>query len=232
MIFVFTNSPLFGHPYSNSECLTEETMSQSPESVLSFPEICDLLDTLQKLLDKYTSSKMKKRVFYNREATVVRNWVSERELKVKKDSTTLLAFFSLVLPYFRMDRHYFIKEHNLSSVLAKAMGVGPKTVEEFEQWRTTYGDFGLAVENVLKRRVWNLVHRIALTCWQGTQVDCRALSAVQVNESLDTLANRTSFNVTSEKTIGYIIHVTPFPRNPSNCSIAVLRKQNGSLELS
>ena len=142
-------------------------MEESSEPVLSFTEICDLLGTLQKLLDKFKASgpTMKKRDLWKRQATYLRNWVDERESKVKKNSTTLLAFLSLVLPFWRVDRHYFIKEHNLSFVLARAIGVGPKAVEQFKQWRTTDGDYGVMAEKILKQRVSIAQYRSVLTRW-------------------------------------------------------------------
>lgn len=99
---------------------------------------------------------MKKKDLYRQQGSIIQKWVNERENMVKRDSTTLLAFLSLVLPFFRVDRHYFVREHNLSSVLARAMGMSVKSAEEFKQWRTTDGDFGLMFENSLKQRVYIL----------------------------------------------------------------------------
>ena len=123
--------------------------------MLSFPEICDLLNDLQKPWRNSggQARKMKKRDLYRHHGSLFKNWVHECELKLKTDSTTLLAFLSLALPYFRVDRHYYTKEHNLLSVLARALGLGSKAVEEFKQWRTTDGDFGVMVEKTLEQRV-------------------------------------------------------------------------------
>ena len=65
----------------------------------------------------------------------------------------MLAVLSLLFPDLRKERVYTMKEHTLSRVLAKAMGMGPQWLLRLSNWRLEYKDFGSAVESIIKQRV-------------------------------------------------------------------------------
>jgi DNA ligase N terminus len=124
--------------------------------VLPFSAICSLLDVLETLLTKYHApgTKLTKKTFRACQEKEIQSWTQFYKIAITKDSQTTLATLSLLFPYLRRDRVYFLKENTIATALGKALGMGVTGVEKLRDWRLKYGDFGLALEKTLKQRVY------------------------------------------------------------------------------
>ena len=126
------------------------------DNYLSFSAICLLLDKLETLRTRYHApgtKKFTKREFGTRQRTLVSQWTEFYNPIILKDSEPILAILSLLFPHLRTDRVYVMKEHVLAGVIARAFGMGNQGLHRLRKWRLNDGDFGVALERVMTRRV-------------------------------------------------------------------------------
>ena len=126
------------------------------DGILSFAAICSLLEELEALLNVYRApkSKLKKRDFKARQRQIVERWATVYNFSILKDNQSVLAVLSLLFPDLRCDRVYTMKEHVLSRVVTKVLGMGVEALEKLRKnWRLQDKDFGTAVEKIMRGRV-------------------------------------------------------------------------------
>ena len=130
-------------------------MANSACDALLFKDLCRFLDVLENLLNEYQApnTRVKKPTFNARRRKEAHGWATFYKDAIHRDSESMLAVLSLLFPDLRKERVYTMKEHTLSRVLAKAMGMGPQWLLRLSNWRLEYKDFGSAVESIIKQRV-------------------------------------------------------------------------------
>src|SRR5271169_2253281 len=125
------------------------------EDVLQFSAICSLLDKLEELRTRYHApgTKLNQATFRTCQKTLVGQWTKHYHSVILKDSQSVLATLSLLFPQLRRERVYTLKEHTLARVIGRAMGMGDREVEKLRRWRLNDGDFGVALEREMIKRV-------------------------------------------------------------------------------
>jgi hypothetical protein len=124
--------------------------------VLSFSAVCSLLNKLETLHTRYYApgtNNFTKPEFGKRQRSLVSQWTEFYNPIILKDSQAALAVLSLLFPYLRTDRVYVMKEHVLAGVVARALGMGNEGINRLRKWRLNDGDFGVALERTMTRRV-------------------------------------------------------------------------------
>jgi DNA ligase N terminus len=122
---------------------------------LQFSRICELLDALERLYNRYRTGKPKlgRTEFRQKRLETLRNWIGHCCELLLVDAETVYAALSLLLPDWR-DRVYNLGEaKTIVSAVCQAMGMGKTTEQELLQWRVKERDFGLALEKQMARRV-------------------------------------------------------------------------------
>lgn len=127
----------------------------SSEDDLSFSAICSLLDELENLRNQYhaPTTKLSKVTFRARQTKMLHQWTDFYRANILKDSQSTLAVLSLLSPDLRRERTYTMKEFTLAAVVARALGMGDVGVNRLRNWRLMDGDFGVALEKEIKKRV-------------------------------------------------------------------------------
>lgn len=131
------------------------------DDFLSFSAICSLLDKLEALRTRYHApgTKLTKPAFRTRQKSLVDQWTKFYNSIILKDSQSILATLSLLCPDLRTDRVYTLREHTLAPPIARALGMGSQGVDKLRKWRLNDGDFGVALERVMTRRVEQTMFR-------------------------------------------------------------------------
>jgi DNA ligase N terminus len=122
---------------------------------LQFSRICNLLDALERLYNRYRTGKPKlgRTEFRRIRLETLRNWIDHHRNELFIDAATVYAMLSLLLPDWR-DRKYNLGEaKTMAPAVCQAMGMGKTTENELLQWRVKERDFGLALERQMARRV-------------------------------------------------------------------------------
>jgi hypothetical protein len=111
---------------------------------LQFSWICDLLDALEKLYNRYHApgTKPDLREFREKRKEKFRNWVGDH-IHLLNDAATLCAFLSLLLPEVTTDRKHYLSEKTIVTTASKAMEMGKRGEERMQQWRENERDLGL-----------------------------------------------------------------------------------------
>jgi len=122
---------------------------------LSFADICSLLNELENLRKKYRApgNKLTRTEFSARKKANVDQWTKYYKPVIMKDSDSILATLSLLFPDLQADRTYTMKEHALSKVVSRVLGMGARGENGLRNWRLNDGDFGAAMERIMKGRV-------------------------------------------------------------------------------
>jgi hypothetical protein len=130
-------------------------MTTASNDSLPFEAIRVLLDSLDVLLHEFRSpgSTRGNKDFYRRRKDRILKWVQDYHSLIIKDCDSILATLSLLLPGLRRDWVYYVQEHDLSSNLARIVGVGHVVVKRLSRWRSTHGDLGAAFESIVQNRV-------------------------------------------------------------------------------
>src|ERR1700721_4633708 len=128
-------------------------MVTSSDKPLSFEAICSLLDALEDVLNRYQAPKhpITRPVFKSRQRKQAVDWAKFYQSSIVKDSQSTLSVLGLLFPDLRRERVYVLKEHTLSAVLARAVGMGREGLERLRNWRLENKDFGYAVEKEMKK---------------------------------------------------------------------------------
>jgi len=129
-------------------------MASSPQE-LSFAEICSLLDQLEILRNKYRApgNKLTRTDFAARKKSQIDKWTKYYRPVIMKDSDSILATLSLLFPDLQANRTYTMQEHVLSKVVSRVLGIGARGENGLRNWRLNDGDFGAAMERIMKGRV-------------------------------------------------------------------------------
>jgi hypothetical protein len=127
----------------------------SSEDDLSFSAVCSLLDKLENLRNQYhaPSTKLSKVTFRARQTKILNQWTDFYRAMILKDCQSTLAVMSLLSPDLRRERKYTMKEFMFAAVVARALGMGGMGVNRLRNWRLMDGDFGVALEKEINKRV-------------------------------------------------------------------------------
>ena len=132
---------------------------------LQFSRICDLLDVLEKLYNRYHApgTKLLLRNFRQERRETLRRWVDQHR-PLLNDAATVCAVLSLLLPQVRTDRVYYLSEKKTMVTAArKAMGMGKRGEERMMQWRENEGELGLCLEKEMALRVHSLLNTLLIS---------------------------------------------------------------------
>jgi hypothetical protein len=77
-----------------------------------------------------------------------------------KDSHSILATLSLLFPHLQADRTYTMQESALTKVVSRVLGMGPAGQKELSNWKLNDGNFGVAMEKIMKHRVVVLIKHV------------------------------------------------------------------------
>ena len=94
------------------------------------------------------------RKFRERRQQEIDTWVRDHHKAIVRDSRSTLAVLNLLFPRLQTRRMYFLREGTLSAVVVRALGLGSSYLKMLSDWRLRHSDFGLAVEKVMKHRVF------------------------------------------------------------------------------
>ena len=123
-----------------------------------FSAICNLLDDLEMLLQRYKApnTKLTKKTFRERQNKTISQWIMYFNPGILSNSSATLAVLSLLFPKLRRERVVFLQEHTLSAALAHVMGMGKDGTQRLRNWKSKYEDYGTAVEKEVALRVVSL----------------------------------------------------------------------------
>jgi hypothetical protein len=129
----------------------------STDPNLPFAVICDFLNDLENLLQRYQAPKTKLTLpaFKTERTNKIESWSLRYNPRILSDEATLLAVLSCLFPKLRRERVYFLAEHTISAAIARALGMGKAGTADLRNWKVKqkYDDFGLVVENAVSLRV-------------------------------------------------------------------------------
>ena len=122
---------------------------------LSFADICSLLNKLEVLRNKYRApgNRITRTKFTTNKSSQIDQWIRDYKPVIMKDSGSILAALSLLFPHLQADRTYTMKESALTKVVSRVLGMGPRGEKELGNWKLNDGDFGVAMEKIMKDRV-------------------------------------------------------------------------------
>jgi hypothetical protein len=132
----------------------------NPSNELSFADICSLLDELETFRNKYRArgNGIKRSEFSDNKHSKIDEWIRDNKPVIMKDSHSILATLSLLFPHLQADRTYTMQEHALAKVVSRVLGMGPRGEKELRNWKLKDGNFGVAMERVMKDRVTLLLN--------------------------------------------------------------------------
>jgi hypothetical protein len=140
----------------SSQASTENPCTMANTSnELSFAEICSLLDKLETFRNKYRApgNRITRTEFTHNKHSKIDQWIRDNKPVIMKDSQSILATLSLLFPHLQADRTYTMQESALAKVVSRVLGMGPRGEKELSNWKLNDGNFGVAMEKIMKDRV-------------------------------------------------------------------------------